>query len=151
MKPKSVDYTKILKITGHGVGLQGYYDKEDRGNTRWKAATLQSIFIDTKILKEDELFIPKQNTRSATGNIGIRGIVRDMHPLGQSCANAPIVIAFTESWFWNMIVDVVSQPPKHKLSIPAGMKIEPHLPSIISSLRHEADFARKNLIAREKD
>jgi hypothetical protein len=142
-------YDNNLKVTGHGMSLASYYNKEDRGNVKWRAAALRAISINTKVLKEDELLVGTGKTR--TPEAGIRGIVRDMHPLGKSRSNAPIVIAFMETWFCNMIIDIVSHSVKHKLSIPATMKIEPHLPSIISFLRHEAVFARKNLIAKMKE
>jgi hypothetical protein len=72
-----------------------------------------------------------------------------MHPLGKN-ANSAIVIAFTETWFRNMIVDIISNPKQNGLKL-GTMKVEPHLPIIISSLRHEAVLARRKKIEGNKD
>jgi hypothetical protein len=47
-------------------------------------------------------------------------------------------------------VDIISNPGLNNLELGA-MKVEPHLPLIISSLRHEAIQARRKLIVQNKD
>jgi hypothetical protein len=143
------EYGNNIKISKHGVQLGPYYEKGDIGGLKWRTVALTKILIDTKILKEDDVFTAGKMTRGAAAKREIRGIIRDMHPLGKN-ANSAIVIAFTETWFRNMIVDIISKPGENRLELGA-MKVEPHLPLIISSLRHEAVQARRKLIVENKD
>ena len=105
----------------------------------WRADQIRRAFIDTNILKEEDLFV--QNKR---GKKELKRILRDAHPLGKA-NNATVIFAFTESWLANEIKERVRKREGLELSRsrtrqsePEVIRVSSHLPPILECLRNEA-------------
>jgi hypothetical protein len=97
---------------------------------------IQTLLVDTKLVKASLVI---------RNNILVSGVLRDAHPLS-SKINAPIVIAFTESWLAKQIKEKAKNPKKLTLG---KLKIHAHLPPIIDALKHEALRERKRMLEED--
>jgi hypothetical protein len=97
-------YENNIKVVGLEFLNRDAAKRNDAGCTLWRKTVLQKVLVDTCLVKADKVF------HHAGPNKGkeIRGILHDAHPLHQK-NNAPVVIAFVESWFANQIKDTQRQ------------------------------------------
>jgi hypothetical protein len=105
---------------------------------------LQKVLVDTKLVKPEKVFY--QQPKELKGK-EIRGILRDAHPLRQS-NNAPVVIAFCESWFANSIKECIKDSKGLQMG---AIKVHQHLPPIIDALKNEALRCRCKMLDNERE
>ena len=95
-----------IKVSGVHYCVKDFQKKNAHGKREWRAALLRRIFIDTKVLEENDLFKTK-----AGGKKELRRIIRDMHPLGNKDKSASVgltvIVAFLESSLANEIKERV--------------------------------------------
>jgi hypothetical protein len=121
---------------------------------------LQEILVDTGIIEPGLLFdiapAPTKGTR-AKGVPSVsseetklkRGVIRAMHPLGRK-PNCAIIIAFVETTIKHHILAMVTSSKDNSIEL-GLIKVEPHLPAILASLRHEAVRERRRLVDGNRD
>jgi hypothetical protein len=135
-------YENNIKVVGLQFLNKDAAKRDDAGRTNWRKSILQKVLVDTGIVKADKVF------HNAGPNKGkeIRRIFRNAHLLHQK-NNAPIIIVFTESWFANQVKDKLCDTKKLKLGPPEQrLKIHPHYPVIIDSLKNEALRERRTML-----
>ena len=131
-----------VKVLGVHYRVKDFQKKNAHGKREWRAALLRRIFIDTKVLEENDLFETK-----AGGKKELRRIIRDMHPLGNKDKSASVgptvIVAFLESSLANEIKERVRKDEGLELVIKKrhqeaeSIRINSHLPSILECLRNE--------------
>jgi hypothetical protein len=129
-------YENNVKIVGWDYDMKEAQKKDEESKNKWRLKVLQSLLIDTKLVKSHLLI---------RSNKLISGVLRDAHPLSGK-KNAPIVIAFTESWLANQIKDKAKNPKNLQMG---KLKIHAHLPPIIDALKNEALRERKRMLEED--
>ena len=134
-------YENNIKITGLIHDIKESKGLNDAAKRKWRSSILKRALVDTNVVAESEIF-----EKTTTGEVLIRGIVRDVHPLRQR-NNAAIVVAFTESWFANMVKEKIRKDEGLKMKKGREqLRIYAHLPLIIDTLQNEALRARREMI-----
>ena len=136
-----------VKVHGLTYDIKVYHKKNATQKREWRADQVRRAFVDTNILKEEDLFV--QNER---GKKELKRILRDAHPLGKA-NNATVIFAFTESWLANEIKERVRKGEGLELSRsrtrqsePEVIRVSSHLPPILECLRNEALKGRRVLM-----
>lgn len=129
-------YENNIKIVGWVYDMKEAQKKDEESKRKWRLKVLQTLLVDTKLVKASLII---------RNNILVSGVLRDCHPLS-SKQNAPIVVAFTESWLANQIKEKAKNPKGLTLN---KLKIHAHLPPIIDALKNEALRERKRMLEED--
>ena len=134
-------YDKNIKIVGMTYNAKDSKSFNKKAYETWSVKVIKGAFVDTKVLKEEEVFVKTDGVLSL-----IRGIISNIHPLSPR-NNAAIVVAFNEASFSNQIKEMIRQ--NRGLSL-GSICIHTHLPPIIESLHNAALKARSELLERAR-
>jgi hypothetical protein len=93
-------YENNIKIVGWEYDMKEAQKKDEESKRKWWVKVIQTLLVDTKLVKASLVI---------RNNILVSGVLRDAHPLS-SKINAPIVIAFTESWLAKQIKEKAKNP-----------------------------------------
>ena len=95
-------YDKNIKNVGMTYDIKDSRTFNKEGYEAWASHVIKTALVDTKVVKHEDLFVV-----DADGNQKLmRGIISDIHPLGNR-SNAAIVVAFNEASFAHQIRETI--------------------------------------------
>ena len=134
-------YDKNIKIVGLVYDIKESRTFNTKSYDEWCVKVVSAALVDTKVVKEEEVFERKGGERKL-----IRAIVSNIHPLnGRN--NAAIVVAFNEASFAQQIKETVRKD--RGLSM-GKIRIHVHLPPILDALHNAALKARREELEKAK-
>ena len=77
-------YENNVKVHGLTYNIKDYNKKNATQRREWRAEQARRAFVDTNVLKEEDLFAQNDN-----GKKELRRILRDAHPLGKANNSIP--------------------------------------------------------------
>ena len=138
-------YDANIKIVGLQYNIRDAKTLDEKMRLEWRSSVLRRALINTKILKEDELF-----EKGADGKPVLRGVVSNAHPLGGK-NNSAIVVAFNVATLAHKIKEAVRRGSGLEMMKEGKeIKINAHLPPILDALHNEALRARRAMIEKAK-
>ena len=129
-------YSDNFLIKGIKYSMKEVHGDEEK-EERFREKVLR-VFVDQGLVSAKKLFVGGAGDNR--GRIQ-RGVLRHCHPLGNK-DNGSVVVAFLESWF----VSHINQKLTAGKKLTGGIRITPHLPPIIDSLRNEALKSRRTML-----
>jgi hypothetical protein len=146
-KEKEVMLNKEMEACDHNIKVLGLKYKismankrNGAGRTAWRMFVLQSVLVDTKIVKASKVIHQLGPNKGKE----IRGILHDAYPLHEN-DNALIVVAFLETSLSKQVKDALRYTGLRL----GDIKILPHYPDIIESLKDEALRERGALLGAD--